>query len=72
MKEKATQACHALCRTRVVEEIRLRNGTPTAEHLKLVLSVNRRTAVSMNDTNSLEPRLGMYQRCARAKRHLDR
>ena len=31
MKEKAAHACHALCRTRV--------GTPTAEHLKLVLSV---------------------------------
>ena len=39
MKEKAAQACRALCRARVVEEIRLRKGTPTAEHLKLVLSV---------------------------------
>jgi hypothetical protein len=39
MKEKAVHACHALCRARVVEEIRLRKGTPTAEHLKLVLSV---------------------------------
>jgi hypothetical protein len=39
MKEKAAHACHALCRTRVVEEMRLRKGTPTAEHLKLVLSV---------------------------------
>ena len=39
MKEKAAQACHTLCRARVVEEIRLRKGTPTAEHLKLVLSV---------------------------------
>jgi hypothetical protein len=39
MKEKAAHACHALCRARVVEEIRLRKGTPTAEHLKLVLSV---------------------------------
>jgi hypothetical protein len=38
MKEKATHACHALCRARVVEEIR-RRGTPTAEHLKLVLTV---------------------------------
>jgi hypothetical protein len=37
MKEKAAHACHALCRGRVVEEIR--QGTPTAEHLKLVLSV---------------------------------
>jgi hypothetical protein len=39
MKEKAAHACHALCRARVVEEIRLRKGTPTAEHLRLVLSV---------------------------------
>jgi len=39
MKEKAAHACHALCRARVVEEIRLRQGTPIAEHLKLVLSV---------------------------------
>ena len=38
MKEKAAHACHALCRARVVEEIRLRKGTRTAEHLKLVLS----------------------------------
>ncbi|MGO8975406.1 MAG: hypothetical protein ACLQNV_18005, partial [Steroidobacteraceae bacterium] len=29
----------ALCRTRVVEEIKRRKGTPTADHLKLVLSV---------------------------------
>jgi hypothetical protein len=39
MKEKAAHACHALCRARVVEEIRLRKGTPTAEHLKVVLSI---------------------------------
>ena len=39
MKEKAAHACHALCRTRVVEEIKLRKGTSVAEHLKLVLSV---------------------------------
>jgi hypothetical protein len=39
MKDKAAHACHALCRARVVEEIRLRKGTPTTEHLKLVLSV---------------------------------
>jgi hypothetical protein len=30
MKEKAAHACHALCRARVVEEIGLRKGTPTA------------------------------------------
>ena len=39
MKEKAAHACHALCHGRVVEEARLRKGTPTAEHLKLVLRV---------------------------------
>jgi hypothetical protein len=39
MKEKAAHACHALRRARVVEEIGLRKGTTTAEHLKLVLSV---------------------------------
>jgi hypothetical protein len=39
MKDKAAHACHALCRARVVDEIRLRKGTPAAEHLKLVLSI---------------------------------
>jgi len=39
MKEKAAHGCHALCRARVLEEIRLRKGTPTEQHLKLVLSV---------------------------------
>jgi hypothetical protein len=39
MKDKAAHACHALCRSRVVEEIRQRKGTPQADHLKLVLSV---------------------------------
>jgi hypothetical protein len=39
MKEKAAHACHTLCRARVLEEIRLRKGTPTEQHLKLVLSV---------------------------------
>jgi hypothetical protein len=37
MKDKAAHACHALCRARILEEIRSRKGTPTAEHLKLVL-----------------------------------
>jgi hypothetical protein len=39
MKEKAAHAGHALCRARVVEEMRLRKGRATAEHLKLVLRV---------------------------------
>ena len=37
MKDKAVQACHSLCRARLAEEVRRRRGTPTAEHLKLVL-----------------------------------
>ena len=39
MKQKAGHACHSLCRSRVAEEIRRRTGTPTADHLKLVLSI---------------------------------
>ena len=39
MKERAAQACHTLCRARVVEEMRLRKGTTTTQHLQLVLSV---------------------------------
>jgi hypothetical protein len=39
MKDKAAHACHALCRARVVEEIRRWKGTATADHLKLVLNV---------------------------------
>jgi hypothetical protein len=39
MREKAAHAGQTLCRARVVEEIRLRKGTSTADHLKLVLTV---------------------------------
>ena len=39
MKDKAAHACHALFRARLVEEMRMRKGTSTAEHLKLVLSI---------------------------------
>jgi hypothetical protein len=39
MKERAAHACRVLCRARVVEEMRLREGTTIAEHLKLVLGV---------------------------------
>jgi hypothetical protein len=39
MKDKATDACHTLCRARVLEEIWRRKETPSADHLKLVLSV---------------------------------
>ena len=39
MKDRAVQACHALCRSRLVEEMKRRKGTPTADHLKLVLGI---------------------------------
>jgi hypothetical protein len=39
MREKAAHAGQALCRARVVDEIRLRKGTSTADYLKLVLTV---------------------------------
>ena len=39
MKDKAAHACHALSRARLVEEIRLRKGTSTAEYSKVVLSI---------------------------------
>jgi hypothetical protein len=39
MKDKAAHACHALFRTRVVEEMQRGKGTAIAEHLKFVLSV---------------------------------
>jgi hypothetical protein len=39
MKEKASHACRALCRARVVEELQRRRGTRLAEHLKLVVDV---------------------------------
>lgn len=39
MKEKAAHACHALCRARVVEEMQRRKGTPTADHLRFVLTI---------------------------------
>ena len=44
MKDKASRACHVLCRACVFEETRRRKGTTTAEHLKLVLAVIDRPA----------------------------
>jgi len=38
-KDEAARQSRELCRDRVVEEIKRREGTSTAEHLKLVLSV---------------------------------
>jgi chaperonin GroEL (HSP60 family) len=39
MKDKAAHACLAMCRAGVVEEMQRLKGTPTEEHLKLVLSI---------------------------------
>ena len=39
MKDKAAHTCHALCRTRVAEELQRRRGTRIGEHLKMVLSI---------------------------------
>jgi hypothetical protein len=37
-KDEAAQSCRMLCRELVFKEIRQRKGTPTAEHLKIVLA----------------------------------
>ena len=39
LKEKAANACQALCRARVVEEMHQRRGTRLGEHLKLVITI---------------------------------
>jgi hypothetical protein len=39
MKDNAAQLCRALCRARVVGEIRRHSRTLTAAHLRLVLSI---------------------------------
>jgi hypothetical protein len=44
MKDKAAHACHALCRARIVEDMRRRRGTATAEPLKFVRSKRYRWA----------------------------
>ena len=49
MKDKAAHACHALCRSRVVEETKRRKGTPTADHLKLVLNIIEGPRFPQND-----------------------
>ena len=38
-KDEAVRQCRKLCCDRVVEEIKRRKGTSTAEHLKIVLSI---------------------------------
>ena len=50
MKDTAARACRGLCRARVLEEMRRRKGTSTAEHLKIVLSViDDRVRFPLND-----------------------
>jgi len=50
MKDRAVRACHALCRSRLVEEMRRRKGTSTADHLKLVLGIlNKPTHLPSDD-----------------------
>jgi ethanolamine utilization microcompartment shell protein EutL len=46
MKDKAAHACRALCRARVAEELQRRRGTRIGEHLKMVLSIFDRQALS--------------------------
>jgi hypothetical protein len=46
MRDQAAHACRALCRARVAEELQRRRGTRIAEHLKLVLSIIDRQALT--------------------------
>ena len=55
MKERAAHAYRALCRARVVEEMRLRKGTTTVEHLKLVLSVIDGPRFPQQATRRMDP-----------------
>jgi hypothetical protein len=51
MKSKAIDAGHMLCRARVFEEIQRRKGTPTADHLRLVLELIDRPAQRPQEPN---------------------
>ncbi len=44
MRDKAAQACRALCRARVAGEFERQRGTRIAEHLTLVLKIIERQA----------------------------
>ena len=46
MRDQAAHACRALCRARVADELQRRRGTRIAEHLKMVLSMFDRQALS--------------------------
>ena len=64
--DKATHAYHALCRARVLEEIRRRKGTPSEDHLKFALTViDERFAAR---TNSPAGTIGIFV-CEAVFRH---
>jgi hypothetical protein len=46
MRDNAAIVCRALCRARVAEELQRRRGTRIGEHLKMVLSIFDRQALS--------------------------
>jgi hypothetical protein len=46
MRDNAALVCRALCRARVAEELQRRRGTRIGEHLKMVLSIFDRQALS--------------------------
>ena len=48
-KDLAAKICRALCRSRVIKELALRQGTPTAAHLQIVLSAIARPDFSLMD-----------------------
>jgi hypothetical protein len=45
-RDQAAHACGALCRARIAEELQRRRGTRIGEHLKLVLSIIDRQALT--------------------------
>jgi hypothetical protein len=46
MRDNAALVCRALCRARVADELQRRRGTRIREHLKMVLSIFDRQALS--------------------------
>ena len=48
-KDAAAQRCRDWCRQRVLEELEQREGTPTADHLRIVLNAIEGTA-DLNST----------------------
>jgi hypothetical protein len=60
MKDESAHACHSLRRARILGEMRRRKGTPTADHLKLVLSIMV-GCISHRETTSLFKRVALNQ-----------